>query len=243
MSALQFALTRTAPGSDTEAQQAFRRVVLNRVARYRSGGLQALPEYHDFPEPARPAVIFSEILQQSPYLKQYLPAVAAELEGPPFSDTDRVESFLPWAKVIINKKAVVIVTHVRIFRPDAAPGVPTVLVAGKQVFASRYMNGELMLTMLFAGPAGASGYLVHVERSHLDTIGGLFGGLRRAVIETAIVTLPRPDPGPGEVLVRVGAAGVCHSDLHIFWSLDAAVSPGTRTPDAPHRGRAGSPAD
>jgi propanol-preferring alcohol dehydrogenase len=27
--------------------------------------------------------------------------------------------------------------------------------------------------------------------------------------------VPTPEPGPGEVLVRVGGAGVCHSDLHI----------------------------
>ncbi|HXE79748.1 MAG TPA: NAD(P)-dependent alcohol dehydrogenase [Vicinamibacterales bacterium] len=29
-------------------------------------------------------------------------------------------------------------------------------------------------------------------------------------------SVPQPEPGPGEVLVRVGAAGVCHSDLHII---------------------------
>lgn len=27
-------------------------------------------------------------------------------------------------------------------------------------------------------------------------------------------TIPRPDPAPGEILVRVGACGLCHSDLH-----------------------------
>lgn len=26
--------------------------------------------------------------------------------------------------------------------------------------------------------------------------------------------VPRPEPGPGELLVRVGAAGICHSDAH-----------------------------
>jgi len=26
--------------------------------------------------------------------------------------------------------------------------------------------------------------------------------------------LPRPEPGPGEILVRVAACGLCHSDLH-----------------------------
>ena len=30
-----------------------------------------------------------------------------------------------------------------------------------------------------------------------------------------IEDVPDPEPGPGEVLVRIGGAGVCHSDLHI----------------------------
>jgi S-(hydroxymethyl)mycothiol dehydrogenase len=42
----------------------------------------------------------------------------------------------------------------------------------------------------------------------------------RAVVATAakepvrVVTIEVPDPGPGEVLVRVQACGVCHTDLH-----------------------------
>lgn len=35
----------------------------------------------------------------------------------------------------------------------------------------------------------------------------------------------QPDPGPGDVLVRVGAAGVCHSDLHVIDSPDALGMP------------------
>jgi alcohol dehydrogenase, propanol-preferring len=34
--------------------------------------------------------------------------------------------------------------------------------------------------------------------------------------EPELVTIPVPCPGPGEVLVRVEAAGLCHSDLHIM---------------------------
>lgn len=30
-----------------------------------------------------------------------------------------------------------------------------------------------------------------------------------------LTTIPQPEPGTGEVLVKVGAAGACHSDLHI----------------------------
>jgi len=37
-----------------------------------------------------------------------------------------------------------------------------------------------------------------------------------------IVDLPKPSPGPGEVLVRIAGAGVCHSDLHV---LDHGLGP------------------
>jgi propanol-preferring alcohol dehydrogenase len=31
-----------------------------------------------------------------------------------------------------------------------------------------------------------------------------------------IEEVPRPSPGPGQVLIRIGGAGVCHSDLHVM---------------------------
>jgi alcohol dehydrogenase, propanol-preferring len=40
----------------------------------------------------------------------------------------------------------------------------------------------------------------------------------------AIVDLPKPTPGPGEVLLRVAGAGVCHSDLHVLDHLSIPVS-------------------
>ena len=35
--------------------------------------------------------------------------------------------------------------------------------------------------------------------------------------------VPVPEPGPGQVLVKIGGAGACHSDLHI---LEAPPAPG-----------------
>lgn len=186
MSALQVALAAASDESAPEVQLAFRRLVLDRVVRYRSGGLEAVPEYNDQPQPARPAAIFSDLLHASHYLSKHTPVVAAYLERPPQRETNGVESFLYWSKAIVNKKAVVMVTHVSIFPPDTRPGAPAVLVVGKQVFASRYMNGELALTMLFSGAGGSRSYLVHIVRSHLDTLGGPFKGLRRALIEGGI---------------------------------------------------------
>ena len=37
--------------------------------------------------------------------------------------------------------------------------------------------------------------------------------------------VPRPEPGPGEVLVQVGAAGACHSDLHLMHDFEPGVLP------------------
>ena len=34
-----------------------------------------------------------------------------------------------------------------------------------------------------------------------------------------VVEVPRPEPGPGEVLLRVLAAGVCRTDLALLRSL------------------------
>jgi propanol-preferring alcohol dehydrogenase len=31
-----------------------------------------------------------------------------------------------------------------------------------------------------------------------------------------IADIPQPSPGPGQVLIRIGGAGVCHSDLHVM---------------------------
>ncbi len=37
--------------------------------------------------------------------------------------------------------------------------------------------------------------------------------------------VPQPDPGPGEVLLRIGAAGACHSDLHLMHDFTEGVLP------------------
>ena len=31
-----------------------------------------------------------------------------------------------------------------------------------------------------------------------------------------LTEIPVPEPGPGEVLLKVAAAGLCHSDLHLM---------------------------
>jgi propanol-preferring alcohol dehydrogenase len=39
------------------------------------------------------------------------------------------------------------------------------------------------------------------------------------------VQVDEPDPGPGQVVVRVGGAGACHSDLHLMHDFEAGMLP------------------
>jgi alcohol dehydrogenase, propanol-preferring len=39
------------------------------------------------------------------------------------------------------------------------------------------------------------------------------------------VDLAEPEPGPGEVIVRIGGAGLCHSDLHLLHDFDTGMLP------------------
>jgi propanol-preferring alcohol dehydrogenase len=46
-----------------------------------------------------------------------------------------------------------------------------------------------------------------------------------------IVDVPKPSPGPAQIVVRIGGAGFCHSDLHVM-EEDLGFKPGftLRTP-------------
>ena len=43
--------------------------------------------------------------------------------------------------------------------------------------------------------------------------------------EPVLTEVPTPVPGPGEVLVQVGAAGACHSDLHLMHDFEPGTLP------------------
>ena len=43
--------------------------------------------------------------------------------------------------------------------------------------------------------------------------------------EPVLTEVATPEPGPGEVLVQVGAAGACHSDLHLMHDFEPGILP------------------
>lgn len=43
--------------------------------------------------------------------------------------------------------------------------------------------------------------------------------------DAVLAEVPEPEPGPGEVIVRIGAAGACHSDLHVMYEFPEGAFP------------------
>jgi hypothetical protein len=172
-----------ATGTDWKAavQREFRRLLFNRVKKYQAGGLAGLPPYADRVEPTLPHEEFAEILERSPHIRNYLPAVAAGLSNYPHAELPSAESFLYWSKEQYrNGKPVIAVTQVHIVRP-VGPSLPVVMVIGQEVFASHYRDGSLGTTFVVEG--GKARYLVYLNRSRLDGLGGMLGGLKRSLLE------------------------------------------------------------
>lgn len=43
--------------------------------------------------------------------------------------------------------------------------------------------------------------------------------------DAQVLDVPQPDPGPGQVMIRIGGAGACHSDLHLMHDFADGVVP------------------
>jgi hypothetical protein len=115
-----------------------------------------------------------------------VPNIETSLAGYPGIDLADSESFFYWSKERYgNAKPVIAVTHVTIIRPGA-DGQPVVLVLGKDIFATHYRNASLGMTAIVRDHVRDVSYLVYVNRSHVDVLGGVFGGLKRKVIEGRI---------------------------------------------------------
>jgi hypothetical protein len=182
MEALTAAGRRAGDGWRAAAQREFRRLVLARVERYRAAGLSALPPPADGSGLRRPDGVLAGILDQSPYLAT-MPAVVRWLTQYPNADAG-VESFFYWSKEHYGDgKPVISVTHVGMLRPDSSRRLPAILVAGKQILATHYIEGGVSVTMIVADDRTGARYLVYVNRTQVDLLRGFFGGMIRRVLE------------------------------------------------------------
>ena len=163
-------------------QDAFRQIVLQRVEGYLANGHAALQGYEDKDGLLSLGARFSSLLKRSVFLTGAAPRFAEYLDRYPRAPISEVESFIYWSKERLDGKAIISATHVSILRGGAS-GLPDALVAGKGIFATHYVNASLGLTAIMRGRPGSPNYLAYVNRSDVDVVGGLFGGLLRVFME------------------------------------------------------------
>ena len=176
----------TAPrDSKAAVEQGFRQMLLDRVRAYLETG--ELAAYEDDDQPVWPAARFASVLQRSVWLTEGWPRFAEHLRASPPPIAPDVESFVYWSKERLADRAVISVTHVSIMRGHD-PGLPDTLVAGRQIFATHYVNASLGVTALVRGDLRGPNYLVHLNRSELDVLGGPFGGLVKWFIQRRLKT-------------------------------------------------------
>lgn len=194
-------------GSDEAIQYAFRRVLFERLTAYRNGG-----------EPAMAAAggVFAALQASSPYIGRSDARLAQWLSAPDRTPSPDVESFYYWSKeYYASGKAVIALTQVGITRSPHGHASPEVAVVGKQVFASRYMNGMFTHITLVRDPDGGGTYMTYVNRAQLDVLTGFWGGLARTIINsrlkgdaaTVLRTLRnRIESGPPKASTKLGHA-------------------------------------
>jgi hypothetical protein len=179
---LRAATPAAGSGRRDAVQVAFRQIVLDRVHAYRTEGMANLPALSDGETPRRLADALSGLLDRSPYLAR-LPATAEWLRRFPRAKGPEATLFY-WSKESYGSgKPVISVTHVGIHRPEPAADRPAVLVTGTQLLATHYTNASLGLTMMVAGLGGGPTYLVYLNRSELDVLNGMLGGMVRATMQ------------------------------------------------------------
>ncbi|MGE5246080.1 MAG: hypothetical protein ACM3SQ_17790 [Betaproteobacteria bacterium] len=168
-------------------QEAFRLLVLQRVQAYLAGGRCALLPYEDDDGQTWPATSFSRVLGRSVFLTEHLPRFAEHLSRYPQTPTPEVESFVYWSRERVAGRAIVSATQVDILRGTGS-GQSDTIVAGSEIFATHYLNASLGVTALVRGEPGGHNYLVYMNRSEVDVLGGVFGGVVRWVMERRLKT-------------------------------------------------------
>jgi hypothetical protein len=215
------ALHRAASDAGSDWRRAvlarFRELALARVEHYLSDG--AIDPYEDHSEEVRPARLLATLVDHTAFLTAHAPAFADYLRRAPQPPPAGVESFMYWSTERIANTPVTSITQVSMLRGGSV-SMPEVLVAGRQIYATHYLDASLGITALVRGEPGGPNYLVYLNRSQLDVLHGVFGGMVRWIVQRRLQAeaveildglrrrLESGDPPPAGVTSASGSGAV-----------------------------------
>ncbi len=163
-----------------------RHVLLSRVQAYMSDGNAALGHYDDKKYSLDLVGEFRGLLDQSPYLTEYVPELDRYLREYSQTNLQNLESFVYWSeeKYGYGLKPVVTITHTSIYKQEGVTGEP-IIIASKQIYADHYFEASLGLALLVEATdneATPRFYLMYLNRSRADALRSSFAFLVRGTI-------------------------------------------------------------
>ena len=164
-----------------QATQLLKQILLDYVRDYLERGDPALIEYNDKPKVVRLADELRALLAESTYGDKF-PEFGQQLNGSMKSEFSMVESAIVWSKIKFGLKPVIAINHIVIYKLAQNLG-PQVFVASKQIYANHYFDSSLSLTAFVNIPGESASYLFYENRSRADGLSGLFGKMKRGLVE------------------------------------------------------------
>jgi len=166
-------LDTSTPGVKARINTMFQEGILSYVKRYLKSGDKALVEYNDKKSPVWMAQEFRGILQESPYLYEYLPLFLEYLQNFPHTELPNSKTLLYWMKESFGGELdhpVLTVNHLVVHQPQTPKGA--IIGASKQLYASHYFEAALKLTGLVADfeESEPASYLLHIHRARIDVL-------------------------------------------------------------------------
>ena len=174
-----------AGGSNWKAplQRAFRELLLRRVLSFTGGGLPALDAIVDKKRASAPADSLLPLVDHTAFLGEKLTAVAKSLVR--CAPHPNSESFMYWSQERLGGRPVIRITQVTEVS-GRHTNRPPLLLVGAQVYASHYIDASLTVTAFVEDERASQSYFVYLHRSSVDLLGGFWGGLARALIESKV---------------------------------------------------------
>lgn len=176
-----------APDYRNQVTQLLKLMLLDYVRDYLMRGDVALIEYNDKAKTIRLAQEHHALKASSSYINDVLTKFPQYLKGFPNPKLAEVESAIIWSKVKFGFKPVIAINHITIYRNENQTG-PQILIASKQIYANHYFDSSLALTAFVNIPGASPGsYLLYENRSRTDALEGVFGKIKRSIVEDKAV--------------------------------------------------------
>lgn len=172
------------PNATRTVNELFGKGLFNYLKRYQKNGNISLTTYADKPEEQSVAEGFERILQQSPYVYDYVPELHRYLKKFPDFAPKGIEDWFYWSIEDFGLRPVIEVTHVTVYQPEKIGGT---LISEKQIYSSHYFWARFILNRLIEIPEKSGGpglYALYLERALFDDT---LGSIRRSMLSGSAI--------------------------------------------------------